>query len=329
MVQSKILVIGAGGVGSIYGWRLQIGGAHVSMVCRSNFRTIKDVGFHISSKKYGDGSFLPDMVYSSAKDAFEDDQKYDYILVCTKSLPNIMNPADVLKGCKFAEGTVIVLVQNGIGIETYFHDAFPQNRILSAVAYIDTKQSKDGLIEHGERNDLSFGLYMPNKLEFYTDQNRKMCNDLVDCFIAGGAGAKVSENIQRERWFKVIWNSSFNPISVLAGGSNSTELLNMDGMENMIKDTMLETISIGEAVVKMPLSNFSNEEIFGMLIYPLRGRVPPVYPSMLVDFENKRPMEHEVILKNVINYADELGVKTPNLKVIYQLILAVESKYLK
>ncbi|OLY82175.1 putative 2-dehydropantoate 2-reductase [Smittium mucronatum] len=323
----QILVVGGGALGSMFGWRLQVSGCSVSFVCRSNYEVVSQSGFRIESTRFGNNQFIPNSLYRNCKDAF-DKQTFDYVLICTKSLPNLSNPADMLLGCEIDSRTVFVLMQNGINIERYFYSEFPQNRFISAIAYIDTKQVESGVIVHGEAGSLTFGIYTPNEIKDDGSFPSPICQTLETHLIAGGFSAKISENIQRDRWLKLVWNSTLNPISVLAGGLNSKEIFKDPELVNFITEVMMETISIGEAVVGGPLSSIPREDIPKSLLDPIRIRKNPVYPSMLVDFTFKRPMEHQVILKNALDYAADFNVNAPMLKTIYHLIVSNERKYL-
>lgn len=55
---SKVLVFGTGGVGCIYAYILQKGGAQVTAVCRSNYEAVKEHGITIDSKIFGKVSFF-------------------------------------------------------------------------------------------------------------------------------------------------------------------------------------------------------------------------------------------------------------------------------
>ncbi|OMJ30400.1 putative 2-dehydropantoate 2-reductase [Smittium culicis] len=330
MTESKsFLVVGGGAVGSIFAWRLQEGGSNVALICRSNYQTILDTGFKIKSHQFGTATFNPNKVYTSAAQASAQGQKYDYILICTKSLPNRHNPADVLDGLDVSDST-IVLIQNGIGIEDPFYQKFSSAAIISSITYIDTKQVESGIIEHGISADLSFGLYDPEKRLSSNQSADKILNSLHHCLVQGKLKANINHNIQTERWYKLCWNASFNPISVVAGASNTVQLLSDPKMHALIATTMREIISVGEAYVGMPLSDkLPSDQIPEFYISFTKMRPDPVYPSMMVDFLNKRPMEHQVILKNPIDIAKSLNIKVPTLEFIYTFVSYLENKQLQ
>lgn len=56
---TKILVFGTGGVGCIYAYICEKGGATVTAVCRSNYETVKENGITIDSAIFGKVSLCP------------------------------------------------------------------------------------------------------------------------------------------------------------------------------------------------------------------------------------------------------------------------------
>jgi 2-dehydropantoate 2-reductase len=53
---------------------------------------------------------------------------------------------------------------------------------------------------------------------------------------------------------------------------------------------------------------------------------PPYKTSMLVDFENKRPLEVEAIVGNVVRIARKNKVPVPYMEVVYALLLSVDKQ---
>ena len=140
---SRILVFGAGGVGCIYALILWRAGAEVTTVCRSNYEQISEHGITVRSKKWGTCLVRPNAV-STVEEASQQGP-FDYVLVCSKAFPN------TAKLIREAVGpdTVIVLAQNGIGIEAEYSVAYANNTIISGVVYLPTTQVEPGVIEHG------------------------------------------------------------------------------------------------------------------------------------------------------------------------------------
>lgn len=109
----NILIFGAGAIGAFYGSRLAQGkDVKVSVVCRSNYKAVKENGFQVESPYYGKYSWAPTNVYRDPKEAHS--QQWDYVVVTTKSLPDVSDDSALLEGL-IGRNTAIVLIQNGIG----------------------------------------------------------------------------------------------------------------------------------------------------------------------------------------------------------------------
>ncbi|PWA02558.1 hypothetical protein BB558_001292 [Smittium angustum] len=314
----SFLVFGAGAVGSVFGWRIQVG--------------VKKNGFTINSDQHGKNIFTPNNVYSSAKEAVANGEEYDYVLVCTKALPNIEDPTIVLKPIIKSNKTAIVLIQNGIGIEEPYIKAFPGNPVIPATTFISSKQLENGVIELGEISKMSFGLYTDSILENdkgYKKRGELALKDFDKALVSGNVRSTIEERLQRSRWFKLIWNASFNTVSVVSGQHNSGDLINNPRTKELIKRAMAEVIKAGEAVTGGPL----HDKIPGIKI-PDRFtssadlRNSTVIPSMLQDYINKKPMEHDVILRIPIEKAKAAGIDVPVLETLYALLIMNEKKNL-
>ncbi|OLY79284.1 putative 2-dehydropantoate 2-reductase [Smittium mucronatum] len=327
--QKKILLVGAGAVGSIYGWRLQQAGCSVSVVCRSNYKVVKESGFQIDSTFYGKDSFKPNAVFSSCKQAAEElPEGYDFILVCTKILPDILNPAIILKDCAVNEKSTIVLIQNGIGIEKYYAEMFPSNKLITSIAHVFTKQVKTGVISQVDQASLIFNVFKQNPDQIISEEENIILEEFKDFLTRGKVNAKIEENIQRERWVKIVWNISISPVSVLTVGSNTRELLDCPETRNLLLESMHEAIRVGEAVINKPLTDTPSTELPKQILDKVDNLPEPFYPSMMIDMQNKRPMEIQVIVKNVIDYANNLNINVPILQTMYALLALIQKKNL-
>lgn len=86
----RVLVLGFGALGALYGFLLARGGAQVFAVARSNADSLLTRGIDICSEKYGDHpGFKPDGVFRSAQEVKEAATKmpFDYILCTVKICP--------------------------------------------------------------------------------------------------------------------------------------------------------------------------------------------------------------------------------------------------
>ncbi|PVU93600.1 hypothetical protein BB561_003160 [Smittium simulii] len=319
--QKNILIVGTGGVGAVFGSRFQYAGARVSVVCRSNFNKVKESGFTIRSLKFGNTVFVPDCVISAKNDQAFDSVFYDYVFVSTKSLPNVENPALAILPFINSPDTIIVLLQNGIGVEDPFSILFPNNPILSCVVRVNSTQIEPSIIQHGTLCCLLYNFYTSLKSPKFSDTILKE----FDAFLKlAKVESIISPNIQKERWLKLAWNAAFGSISVLSGGKDGKSLAEDIYTCTLMRDTMREVFAVGHAVLSEPLVDGSIEESIESYVSLVLTRPNAVYPSMLYDYQFKRPMEHQVIIKNPIDLAEKAKVSTPLLKTLYALLISIE-----
>lgn len=209
---SKVLVVGAGAIGAFYGSLLAKAGAEVSVVCRSDYSFVKKNGFTIQSARLGRYPFMPQHIL---KDPADYVGPADYVLLCTKMLPSVERAA--LLRPAVAPQTSIVFIQNGVDVEQEMQDAFPDNEVVSGLAFICCNRLGPGLIEHLAYGRLALG-NLPGSVSIKTE-------DLCRMFREAGIECVATESIIAERWLKCVWNAPFNPLSVLAGGLSTAEIL--------------------------------------------------------------------------------------------------------
>lgn len=296
---SKVLVVGAGAIGAFYGSLLAKAGAEVSVVCRSDFETVKKSGFTIESADLGNYHFMPKQVL---KDAGDYQGPADYVLLCTKVLPDA-DRAALLRPVA-APQTALVFIQNGVDIEREMLAAFPANEVISGLAFICCNRLKPGLIAHLAYGRLALGT-LPGSVSAKT---RELCR----LFQASGIECSATDQIVTERWLKCVWNAPFNPLSVLSDGLSTAEILGAE--EAFVRRIMQDVCRIAEALGH-PLPADAVERNIEKT-----HRMPPYKTSMLLDYEQGRPLETEAILGNALRAAGRANVPCPYLESVYAAI---------
>ncbi|KAJ1939897.1 hypothetical protein EC988_007186, partial [Linderina pennispora] len=126
---------GGGAIGGLVAWRLSINhNLSVSVVCRSNYDAISRHGYRISSALYGEGTYMPESVFASVEQA-QSAGPYDYVVVALKALPNIYDCPSLIAPV-ISANTMIILMQNGIGIEASFAERFPETPLASTACFV-------------------------------------------------------------------------------------------------------------------------------------------------------------------------------------------------
>ena len=110
-------------------------------------------------------------------------------------------------GPVISDDTSIVLLQNGVGAEAPLHEAFPQNTIISAVVWTGGRMLPEEGGKAGAEQFNSEGLTIGVDYRDGSDkaEERDRLDKLVEWFKAGKGSPVVTEDIQSERWIKVIW----------------------------------------------------------------------------------------------------------------------------
>ena len=297
---TKILVIGAGAIGSFYSAKLAQVGVEVTLWCRSDYDFVKKNGIKIESYE-GNFQFNPHKILQNLD---EINDEFDYILIATKALPTIDIP-DLIKNI-LKPKTKIILIQNGIHIEKNIAENFPNNELISVIAFIGVSRKSAGIICHQEYGKLIIGTYGAKASE--------SVHFLEKLWKKSGIEVVVTDEILLERWKKLVWNGAFNPLSVVLGAKSTVEILNNDLALNLVKNVMNEICN---------LAKIDNCELPADVIEKnivATQKMKPYKTSMLLDFEAGREMEIEAILGNAIKFAQSKSLSTPYLSTIYAVI---------
>jgi len=180
---ARVLVLGAGALGAFYGAVLARAGCAVSVIARSGIEDIRRHGYRIDSP-LGDLSFRPQRVLG-AGEALE--APLDYVLVALKLAPGT-DRIELLKPYRNAR-PAIVLIQNGIAIEDDVAGAYPDQALISCVAYAAaSRESPTHIVHNSKFTRLILGPWPRGASSAAADR-------LAALLKAGGASAVVSEYI--------------------------------------------------------------------------------------------------------------------------------------
>jgi 2-dehydropantoate 2-reductase len=303
----NVLIVGAGAVGALFGSALAKQGASISVVCRSDYDAVSRDGYDIRSPVFGDHRFRPERVYRNVADCREPP---DYLLLTSKVLESVDRAALIRPAV--GPRTVIVLIQNGVDIEAPIADAFPDNELLSSLAFVAVGRSVPGQVNHHSLGHLILGRY--------PDGITPAAQQIAAAFEAGKVPCKLTENVVGARWQKAVWNATFNPISILGGVLDTAAMLKTEADREFIRRSMLEVCDVARAAGHPQSPNLVEQMIAGT------KAMPAYKTSMALDYENGRPMEIEAILGNTVRAARKVGVATPNLDAIYAIAKMVEGK---
>ncbi len=303
----QVLIVGAGAVGALYGAMLQRGGATISIYCRHGCDEILRNGIHVKSI-WGDSLLKVEQTYARPETP---GLPFDLILVATKVLPE-KNIAESIKPF-VAQNTTILLIQNGLNIETPYLQLYPDNELLSALAFVCSNRLGLCEIEHLDYGRIVIGTAGSSQIT--------RLSEIVSMLGKAGVPVDISVNIQKDRWEKLVWNVPFNPLSVLGGKASTEDILKNSESRELAQSLMEEIVTIARAA-GYPLDH----EVVRTMIERTE-KMKPYKTSMLLDYEAGRPMEIEAIVGEPLREARRLKVPAPHLGTIHALLLLLERNH--
>jgi 2-dehydropantoate 2-reductase len=309
--------VGNGSIGIVYALIFKRAGAEVVCLCRSSYAEASANGFTVDSDLFGTETFHPTIV-SSIDATAANHEPYDFIVVCTKSFPGSQQQlVDSLEPV-ITDSTVIALLQNGIGVEKDYRERYPHQPIVSGVIYMPVTKTSAVSVKHTEIEKLFLGAHPSTASAVHAE-------NLASIFHAGGATAYVPEDIQGERWKKVLVNGAWNPICALSRCRDVQFLQTSPIASLVVQGTMREICLVAAAC---GYSKYANEDTIDFQLSRASVRAyPGVAPSMMADMMDERPMEVEAILGGVLESARERGIETPRLGMLYALLSGLNSGF--
>ena len=290
----KYAIIGTGAIGGFYGARLDKAGFEVHFLLHTDYQYVVDHGLTIDSC---DGNFtLPSpKVYDSTSEM----PLCDVVIVALKTTQNHLLPS--LLPPLLKPDTIILLIQNGIGVEADVQQLFPSQPIAAGMAFICSAKAGPGHINHQFYGNINIGNYSCHNPQRY--------NQMLADFRTAGIGAADVEYLEA-RWKKAVWNMPFNGMTV-ALNTTTNRLLSCESTHRLIYDQMLEVIGAAQALgVKNLDTRFADKMIANTI------KMPPYSPSMKLDFDFHRPMEINYLYTRPIAEAHAAGFAMPKLEML-------------
>lgn len=297
----KYGVIGTGAIGGYYGAKLARAGQEVHFLLHSDYEYVRSNGLQVDSC---DGSFH---IRANAYARTADMPQCDVVLVCLKSVNN--GKLKELLPPLLHEHTLVVMIQNGIGIEPDVQAMFPGVQLAAGLAFICSAKTEPGRVSHQ--------CYGSINLANYSCRDERLFEAVVGEFRAAGIETGQVE-YHEARWKKAVWNMPFNGMTVAL--HTQTDLLLRDpSTRQLIRDQMMEVVGASRA-----LGVSGVDEAFVEKMIRMTDEMTPYSPSMRLDYDFHRPMEIHYLYTRPIEIAREAGFPMPKLE-----MLEAELKFLQ
>lgn len=290
----KYGIIGTGAIGGYYGGKLAKDGQEVHFLMHRDYEYVNQYGLQVDSC---DGSFHLDHVHAYTKTS--EMPPCDVVLVCLKSTNNHLLQSFLPP--LLHKDTLVVLIQNGIGLEDDVQALFPNVALAAGLAFICSAKTEPGRVNHQCYGHINFG-------NFSCKDESKM-QLLVDEFNHAGIKAGLVE-YQEARWKKAVWNMPFNGMTV-ALHTQTDLLLKNPSTRQLIRDQMMEVVG---AAQHLGVKNI--DEAFVDLMIQMTDEMTPYSPSMRLDYDFRRPLEIHYIYSRPIEIARQAGFHMPKLEML-------------
>jgi 2-dehydropantoate 2-reductase len=305
---NKVCIYGAGAIGGWIGARLAGVGCEVSVVARG--ATLQALQSHGLRLQQGEQA-LQVPVRASAAPA--DLGVQDLVVIAVKA-PAMAEVARAI-GPLLGPDTVVLTAMNGV--PWWFFEGFggrfagtrlksidpdgaiaaavPARHIVGCVVHASCASRGPGHVQHHFGNKLIIG--EPS------GQQSERVQQLAGLLAQAGFEAAVSEQIQKDAWYKLWGNMTVNPVSAMTGATTDL-ILNDDLVRGFISRVMLEAREIGERV-GIPIAQQPEDR------HQVTRKLGAFKTSMLQDVEAGKPVEIDALVTVVREMGELTGVPTP------------------
>jgi len=228
-----IVVFGAGAVGGFFGGLLVRAGQDVRFVARgAQLEALRRDGLVIESRLLGQVAVSRLTAVSDPRDIGH----ADLVLLCVKA----HQTAGVLESLAtvVSDTTVIVTLQNGVESDEEVAARFGRARVIPAVVYVGASVEQPGRISHVAAGTIALGV--PEGV------SRARVEAVREVLATSGQPVQISDDIQRDRWRKLLWNAAFNTVSAITGRDPGV-LLQIPESRALIASVMREVVAVARA----------------------------------------------------------------------------------
>ncbi len=315
MTFQKICIYGAGSIGGWMGARLaQCPGVALSVVARgATLQALQRDGLQLLPNPQGSSNFewLQTRVKVSAQPLELGVQDLVIIAVKAPALHDVAQHIQPLLG----EHTVVLTAMNGVpwwflhnfggdhantALTSVDRDgaiaqAIAPQHVLGCVVHASCSVHAPGQIQHHFGNGLIVG--EPSGV---VTQRAQALHALLQ---QAGFDATLSQQIQKDVWYKLWGNMSVNPVSALTGATTD-KIMNDPMVLDFISRVMLEAKAIGQrlgiAIDQQPEDR-----------HAVTRKLGAFKTSMLQDVQALRPVELDALVGAVCELGQITGVDTP------------------
>ena len=298
-----VAVMGAGAVGGYFGAQLARAGVTVNLIARgAQLAAIQACGLKVKSPA---GDFT---VQLPATDDPARVGPVNLVLFCVKSY----DTESAALACRplVGEGTVVLVLQNGVDNEEKVAALLGWEPVVSGVVYIGAEVASPGVIVHHDRGDLLVGEL--------NGQATPRVQAIQELFSRAGVPCQVVSDIRVRKWEKLLFNCALNATTALTGRRLPT-LMALPESRAVFERAVREAAEVARRHgVQLPEDTVER-------VMATAQRMD-IGSSMLTDLQRGRPLELEAFNGLVTRLGRRYGIPTPTHDVLYGLLKAVAAR---
>lgn len=309
MAPRSYTIVGVGAVGGYYGARLAAAGHHVRWVARSDADHLRRHGLRVCSPN-GDLSLTELDVFGPGQVP----PPSDVVVVATKAVDDPAVAAQVVP--MVGPDTVVVVLQNGLGVEAPFGAALPGVAVLGAMSFICSARVGPGEVHHLDYEAVTVGRWRPDGgAAGTTPEVEAVVADLV----GAGVPARALDDLVAGRWRKLVWNVPFNGLSVVLD-ARTDELVGDPAARGLVVALMEEVVAAAEADGH-PVPLGTVDEMLANT-----EAMTPYAPSMKLDHDARRPLELDAIYASPLAAAAAVGAAMPTTAALHAQLRFLDAR---
>lgn len=310
--QPKVVIVGGGAMGSLFGGLLAHGGLDVTLVdvWREHVDAINGRGLRMVG--HGGERTL-------RLGATHDPESIDAADVVLFQCKAFANEAAARSVRHLMQGdTVAITFQNGLGNEQTLGRILGESRMLAGLTAQGATMVEAGVV----RNFGELPTYI-GELEGGVSSRAKA---IAEAFTRHGLQTFASSDIKRQKWQKLLGNVALGAVSA-ATQMTSAEIVSVPELREVVLRALDETAAVGRAC-GVVLDEEEKRAIFDKLTTIGGGGTGASKSSMATDIEHRRRTEIDTIHGSVARLGREKGVPTPTIDAMIGIVKGLESRYL-
>jgi len=303
----RILIVGAGAIGSLYAAHLaRVADVWVFVRRDDHMRNLNDRGLRVT----GRNEFHAHP--KAAKDA-QELPNFDFGIVATKA--NQTREAFAPVAHLFPHGAVLS-AQNGLGSEEILAELMPSGYVIRGTTFMSGTRFADDHVHYELNTATWMGPFEPANTPF------QMVEELAALLNESGLKAEALRDARPAQWSKLIFNASVNAVSALTELPHSPHF----AAEAEFSDLghLLHALIEEGKTVAAALGIELHEDPWTMNCIGAQTNHPP---SMLYDVRHRQTTEVDFLGGAIAREAQHAGVPAPLNTALYRLIKGREASW--